>query len=653
MRRLSVKIGVVILALAIMLGLVAVTMAAFGWALPGSFLFPLQERLEQATIVGSSTRRAERTLTLIERRIEDLQKRAGTSHELAALEALGTSIDRATHEIATNPDKLNTGLLNRLVELLLQAEAALNTLTVLPRTHGDLLVNVQTRLQQLVNTLNDGKLINDYEAHQSNLITQTGKPLDTASPVSAYYPLTGGHVGIKCLGCHITGQFLSTTTACVGCHVEMMPGGHYRDACELCHTSNSWQELIWNHEGEATADCFSCHEWTAPLGHYPGQCSLCHGTTNWVDGTAYHSEPSNCWICHIEQAPFNHYTWQCSRCHNTTSWSDAEYHPIIDTLPDVDAQPSHVDARCAQCHGDMRCSSCHEINRPAHHFPGQCSSCHKTDSWRSVTFQHIPTADCRSCHADTVPPNHFPGQCSDCHTFEGWSNPSFNHSGFTDCINCHASTAPANHYPGQCSNCHLYTGWADVHFSHIGLTDCISCHASTAPPNHYSGQCSLCHNPSGWANVNFNHTGQTDCRSCHANDAPPDHFLGQCSDCHTPTTWGAVTFNHDGYTDCISCHANDAPANHYDLQCSECHTPTVWSDVNFDHVGYTDCISCHEDDRPDDHPQAQCSICHNTNSWEDAKNGDNLLYSSELLESTLSISCGACHMANTILASQD
>jgi len=656
MRRLSVKIGLVILALAIMLGLVAATMAVFGWALPGSFLFPLQERLEQATIIGSSNQRVERTLTLIERRIEDLQKRAGTSYELVALEALATSIDRTTHEIANATNKLNTDLLNQLVGLLLQADTALNTLTELPRTQHDLLVNVQTRLQQLANSLGEGTLIIVYDAHQSSLSTQIVKPLDNASPAKANFPLTGSHAGLDCMACHITGQFTDTNTTCVGCHVDVTPAGnahHFHTACDNCHTTNGWQDIIWDHTPEVAEDCSLCHEWDVPQGHYPGQCSTCHTTSNWVEGTAYHSDPSNCWICHIEEAPFNHYTWQCSRCHNTTSWSDAEYHPIIESLPADEAQPSHVDARCAQCHGDMRCSSCHETNRPAHHFPGQCSSCHKTDSWSSVTFQHIPTADCRSCHADTVPPNHFPGQCSDCHTFEGWSNPTFNHSGFTDCISCHASTAPENHYPGQCSNCHLFTGWADVHFSHTGLTDCISCHASTAPPNHYSGQCSLCHNPSGWANVNFNHTGQTDCRSCHADDAPPDHFLGQCSDCHTPTVWGAVNFNHDGYTDCISCHANDAPPDHFDLQCSECHTPTVWSDVNFDHVGYTDCISCHEDDRPDDHPQAQCSICHNTNSWEDTKNGENLLYSSELLESTLSISCGTCHARGMILDSQD
>lgn len=647
MGRLSVKIGMVILILAGMLGLTVITTTAFGWALPGSFLFPLQERLEQVTIIGSSSRRVERTLNLVERRIEDLLKRAGTSHELAALEALGSSIDLTTHEIANTSDKLNTDVLNRLVELLLQADAALNTLTELPRTDGDLLVNVQTRLKQLVYSLGEGKLIDVYEGHQSSLITQTGKPPDDASPVKAFFALTGSHAGLECLACHITGQFANTNSTCIGCHVDVTPAGnahHFHTACDNCHTANSWQEIIWDHTPNVAEDCYLCHEWDVPSGHSSGQCSLCHGITSWLDGTSYHTEPSNCWTCHIEEAPYNHYTWQCSKCHTTTSWSDAEYHPIIETLPSNNVQSSHVDARCAQCHGDKQCSSCHEIMRPANHFAGQCSYCHVTDGWRQVTFLHSPDADCRSCHTATAPQDHYSGQCYDCHTFDGWTNPVFNHSGFTDCISCHASTAPDNHYPGQCSNCHHYTGWEDVRFSHIDLTDCIGCHASTAPPNHYSGQCSLCHNPSGWANVSFNHSGQTDCRSCHADDAPPDHFLAQCSDCHTPTTWGAVTFNHEGYTDCIGCHANDAPPDHYDLQCSECHTPTTWGEVDFNHVGYTDCISCHEDDRPDDHPQAQCSVCHNTNSWEDVNNSEIWMENSELLESTLNISCGACHL---------
>jgi hypothetical protein len=604
MRALWMKVGLAIILLFIVLGLAGVSLAAFGWTLPGNVLFPLQQRIEQALIIGSKASQADRYLDLVERRIENLQARAGTPHELAALEALGFSIDQAQHMIAKTPNNQANELLSRYLDLLIQVDPTLNSLVALPNTHGDLLTTFQTRLHALITSISSGRLLGGLARHQPELTAQMGTGLDGTSPVRAFFPLTGGHAGIDCLDCHITGEFQGTTKTCLGCHVDATPAGHYHAECDLCHTINNWQEITWEHTNENASDCYYCHEWDAPHVHYPGQCSECHVSTGWVDGTTFHSEPSNCWTCHAEEAPAHHYLGVCSSCHTTNDWAEVTFVPSFETNLPEEVSTSHVDARCSQCHGEARCSSCHENTQPAEHFNGQCSQCHVTDDWQHVTFLHTPDADCRSCHTDTAPANHYPGQCLACHTFDGWAGAIFNHVGFTDCRSCHAATAPANHYPGQCSNCHNLLGWANVNFSHAGLTDCASCHAGTAPPNHYDGQCSLCHTPSGWANVNFNHSGLTDCISCHADDAPPDHFDGQCSQCHTPTTWSNVNFNHDGYTDCIS---------------------------------------CHEDDRPDDHPQAQCSICHNTSSWEDAADRASITDSSLLLDSTLSVACGDCH----------
>ena len=70
MRALWVKVSLAIVSLFIVLGVAGVALAAFGWTLPGSTLFPLQDRLEQVLLVGSNTRRADRYLALVERRIE-------------------------------------------------------------------------------------------------------------------------------------------------------------------------------------------------------------------------------------------------------------------------------------------------------------------------------------------------------------------------------------------------------------------------------------------------------------------------------------------------------------------------------------------------------------------------------------------------------
>ena len=121
MQRLAVKISLAFLSMVIILGLTGVAAAIFGWILPGSLLFPLQEQLEGVTLVGSSARRAEKSLDLVERRIEDLKTRAGSEHELAALEALGSSIDQATQAIAHAPEDQVEALLQRLEALLEQA----------------------------------------------------------------------------------------------------------------------------------------------------------------------------------------------------------------------------------------------------------------------------------------------------------------------------------------------------------------------------------------------------------------------------------------------------------------------------------------------------------------------------------------------------
>ena len=238
----------------------------------------------------------------------------------------------------------------------------------------------------------------------------------------------------------------------------------------------------------------------------------------------------------------------------------------------------HDLSTCAECHRTNDCRECHYETKPAGHFPGQCSNCHKTQEWKMGLFTHAEgeADDCISCHRTVSPADHFPGQCSLCHTpGSSWNNTSIDHNGFIDCLSCHASTQPANHYPGQCSTCHSPDRvWNDPSFDHNGLTDCKTCHAGDAPANHYSGQCSNCHTTGGWTSVNFNHNGFTDCRSCHSDNAPANYFSGQCSNCHTTGGWSDVIFSHDGFADCRSCHSADAPVNHFPSECSNCHDPS-------------------------------------------------------------------------------
>ena len=454
MQRLTVKIGLAILILALISGLAGFASAMFGWILPGSHLFPLQERLEQMTIVGSSTRRAERSLDLVERRINDLKSRNGTPHELTALEALGGSINRATEAIAYVPQEQVDTLLNHLIDLLQQANSELSSLSELPTTKADVFFDFQSRLQTLLITTSGRNPDSPYSESAAGDTAQISALTSSDQYICSYYPLTGAHTSVQCMECHIAGIYEGIRATCLGCHVDITPSGHYHAACDLCHTTKDWHDIIWNHNPEASKDCYSCHEWTAPLIHHEGQCSQCHVISGWMDDPIYHSQPSSCWICHGEEAPVHHFLGECSDCHTTEDWSDVQ--PVsLDTLSHpLVLNASHVDASCAQCHGDVRCVSCHLNDRPIDHFGWQCSTCHVTDGWTGVVFLHIPSADCYACHTETAPVDHYTGQCINCHSFTGWTDAVFNHTGFTDCTSCHSQDSGMDDAP-DCVTCHV------------------------------------------------------------------------------------------------------------------------------------------------------------------------------------------------------
>ena len=476
-----------------------ISMAVINPLLPGNAFFPLQAACEEISALAylPGAGRASYFLSLADKRADDLEARAGTQYELAALTALDTALERTGKELENSTGVQAPQFWGRFLDLLQRSDRILARLTEISGPNVMAILAFQSRVRNLRemgvgrSRLGRGESSmsgahNGGKGDTASSLIATGQnylpgglipfPPGSLGAIHSFYGLTGRHTILECSTCHSQGRYGGINNACEGCHAAIKPANHFDGDCASCHSPIGWQEVNFNHTVAGATDCQSCHIADAPVNHYDGQCSNCHTQVSW------------------QGVVFNH-----------QNYTD--------------------------------CLACHAVDMPADHFSGQCSQCHTITGWRGATFNHNGYSDCQRCHSMDTPTNHFSGQCSQCHATTGWRGAVFNHSGYTDCQRCHAERAPNNHFAGQCSQCHNTSTWRGASFNHAGYTDCLACHAADAPGNHFGGQCSQCHSQNGWQGATFNHSGQSDCIACHSNDRPDEHDSGQCSACHDTNKW--------------------------------------------------------------------------------------------------------------------
>ena len=361
------------------------------------------------------------------------------------------------------------------------------------------------------------------------------------------FPLTGAHLQVSCVNCHVGGKYAGLSTACASCHLA-----------DFQKTSNP------NH---------------VALG-FPTDCSTCHGTASWAGASFDHNT--------FTKFPLTgaHVTVPCLQCH-------------------VNGRFAGTPTDCASCHlADFQKTT--NPNHVAAGFPTDCSICHSTASWAGAVFDHSKTqfpltgahlqvSNCATCHVggvyvglstacvschlsnfnSTTNPNHvaagFPQQCEVCHTTTAWTPASFDHSktGFP-LTGAHATT--------PCASCHIGGKYAGT------PTDCYSCHksayTSVTNPNHVAAgfptDCSQCHNTTTWAGAVFNHTWFPIYSGAHV-----PGVWNTCNDCHVnPSNFAVFS--------CITCHAHEKTtmdSRHQDVR------NYVYNSAN--------CYSCHPTGRSD------------------------------------------------------
>ncbi len=511
-----------------------VAMATFAPAHAGQGLFAIQNWGEHfyEGLIANPANRAQYGLTLLERRLADLEQVRGTDAETVVLNSIAVEIQHVLELFKAATPESEAALRELFVADLNALLIQLDRVEFVAQNSPQALADFRAAMSALRDRAKDSSRslagLSDDSGIPANPLLPMPNTLVPGAPGAVdapfpprmilfppgspgaqhlFFPLDGKHAETTCQTCHTEGNYAGTPNQCLDCHLTNRPAAHFEGQCALCHSTSAWLPSTFDHFAVGAVDCQSCHLEVRPANHYTGQCSACHGTTAWLP------------------AIFNH-----------------------------------------QTAGAFDCQSCHISKRPANHFPGQCSACHATSAWRPATFNHqvAGATDCQSCHIDRRPANHFAGQCSACHATSVWRPATFNHqfAGATDCQSCHSNRRPANHFSGQCSSCHTTTAWQPASFNHqvAGATDCQSCHLNRRPANHFSGQCSDCHSTSGWLPANFNHTFPIDHKGAN----------GECATCHPSGTSSFTCFNCHNESELTKKH-NEKGIPDYVVRCMECH----------------------------------------------------------------------------------
>ncbi len=417
------------------------------------------------------------------------------------------------------------------------------------------------------------------------------------------FALTGAHMTVECVTCHINGRLQGTPRMCVACHngtvASGKPANHVPSMmpCDTCHRNAvTFANAPMNHVG-ITSNCQSCHVGQSFYGVAPITMTANHIPTNNAD---------------------------CVTCHRSfMSFAGAAY-----------SHPASSAGQCYSCHGTGTNGA---LVASASHVPTgavSCDACHKStavggfSTFAMGTAGHTAmgvgvTSDCTVCHSGTYfgvvgkSATHTPttDNCSTCHgNFTSFGTASYNHPAGSagQCYTCHGTGA--NGAMKEVSN-HVPTG----------STSCDACHTSTAT----GGFATYTMGTAGHTALGVSMT--TDCTSCHQTNSyfavtlkPSAHMATtpatqNCSDsgCHNSfTSFTGATYNHPGSSagQCYTCHGSGSGgamkeiANHVPtgaVSCDACHaskTTGGFASATMGSIGHSalgittgsDCTSCHQ-----------------------------------------------------------
>ncbi len=292
------------------------------------------------------------------------------------------------------------------------------------------------------------------------------------------FNLKGKHRTVDCFSCHAktsntTSVFQDKNSVdesnCVACHKDPHENKFGQD-CAKCHSEDSFIALNKN------MDFFDHSLTDFPLeGMHTGvDCRECH--------TERFSKPINfseCKNCHEDyhngEFSENGIAPDCKECHSLQKSFDYTSFTIADHQnSNFPLEGAHVATPCFACHVDeasdrwtfvnigTECIDCHKNIHEGYldkrFIPNNdCASCHGTDTWDMVNFDHSLTdwpltgkhneVSCRECHFEISEKSEIISQkfsnldtnCASCH--ENVHSDNFEVNGITECSRCHVTTS--------------------------------------------------------------------------------------------------------------------------------------------------------------------------------------------------------------------
>jgi hypothetical protein len=351
------------------------------------------------------------------------------------------------------------------------------------------------------------------------------KPAEFFNHDKAQYQLTGAHQKTDCIKCHKqevrNGKNFQVFkniqyNNCKNCHDDIHKG-KLGNNCESCHTTESFHLLSNSESFDHSKTNFSL------IGkHLVVKCENCHGSN--FKRTIKHNK---CIDCHEDYhkgeliKPGQNY--DCNKCHTENGFRPSNFSIADHNKSQYELSGSHLAISCSACHKKDKdwtfrmtfksCVNCHtniHAGTMSDKFlqEDNCSTCHSTESWQTITFDHSATkfpligkhkepgcyechninkservaefqfrnlsSECESCHIDP----HFNqfrkngnSKCSECHTFENWNPEKFRHE---------LTKFPLKgaHAKVNCEKCHTRKILATGIFVKYNFrsTDCAACH---------------------------------------------------------------------------------------------------------------------------------------------------------------------------------
>lgn len=361
---------------------------------------------------------------------------------------------------------------------------------------------------------------------------------------STRYPLTGRHREVDCQKCHqLCQRHDSLLTNKLVLKGDDRKFARY-DGLNFPNCSSCHEDV---HKGKLGADCAGCHNTTGfrqiasglfdhsktdfPLDgkHLTVACDKCHKSDRKSSGMVF----GTCKDCHSDRhkGEFTSRTDRgaCEACHSVEGFSRVNFRLKEHQASRFPLTGGHLATPCIDCHQPMNnedrnvlrysfdtleCSTCH---RDPHRGEASnwmvnnaCQTCHSTNSWREITFDHSRTKFELSGKHQSI-------SCGSCHKQAGLEE----------------KYVPLKKIAADCLNCHQEPHQQQF-AGNDAATDCIACHT-----------------PAGWSWLKFNHDRDsrfklegahknTQCSRCHRAETGNDGKLfirfkplsTTCSDCH-------------------------------------------------------------------------------------------------------------------------